>query len=324
MRQPNGCFEQTSSTNYPLAMAQQYFLRHQGIDPKMIAQANVLLGQGYQKLTGFECQAKGYEWFGGSAPGHEALTAYGLMEFHDMQAANLPVDAKMIDRTAVWLLDRRDNKGGFLRNQKSLDSFGGAPDLTTNAYIVWALQQAGQKNIDPEIAAVKEGAKTSEDSYVLALAANICAAAKDSDDAAGFMDRLAKKQNKDGIVEGGLTSITRSGGQGLAIETTSLSALAWLTEPRYAANIQSAVKFLAESCKGGRFGSTQSTVLALKAITAYDTANAHPKAPGDVTLLLDNKPVGDPVPFTADTKTPLKFPDLAVILHYHPLDTFCS
>src|SRR5262249_2535207 len=37
MKQPRGCFEQTSSTNYPLAMAQQYFIKHQGVDPKMIA-----------------------------------------------------------------------------------------------------------------------------------------------------------------------------------------------------------------------------------------------------------------------------------------------
>ena len=39
LREPRGCFEQTSSTNYPLAMAQAYFLTHQGVDPKLIAQA---------------------------------------------------------------------------------------------------------------------------------------------------------------------------------------------------------------------------------------------------------------------------------------------
>ena len=28
IREPSGCFEQTSSTTYPLVMAQQYFLSH--------------------------------------------------------------------------------------------------------------------------------------------------------------------------------------------------------------------------------------------------------------------------------------------------------
>lgn len=32
---------------------------------------------GYEKLVGFETSSMGYEWFG-KAPGHEALSAYGL------------------------------------------------------------------------------------------------------------------------------------------------------------------------------------------------------------------------------------------------------
>lgn len=32
---------------------------------------------GYKKLISFETGTKGYEWFG-KAPGHEALTSYGL------------------------------------------------------------------------------------------------------------------------------------------------------------------------------------------------------------------------------------------------------
>ena len=44
-----------------------------------------------------------------------------------------------------------------------------------------------------------------------------------------------------------------------------LAALAWLKNARYAGNVERAIKFLAETCKAGRFGSTQSTVLALRA-----------------------------------------------------------
>ncbi|HEY4330621.1 MAG TPA: alpha-2-macroglobulin family protein, partial [Phycisphaerae bacterium] len=322
MREPRGCFEQTSSSNYPLAMAQMYFTTHQGVDPKLIAQANELLIKGYQRLISFECQSKGYEWFGGSAPGHEALTAYGLMEFNDMQKAGLTiVDGQMVQRTRQWLLARQTApKDGFERNKKSLDTFGGAPELTTNAYIVWALQQAGEKDIDPEIAAVKEAVKNSDDSYVLALGANVAIGNKDAQTADMLMDKLAKKQDKTGAVLGGSSSITRSGGAGLNIETTSLATLAWVSDAKYAANAQSAIQFLADSCKTGRFGSTQSTIMALKAITAYDAANAKPKAPGEVALYVDDKLVGQPVPFTTETKSALKFADFSSILQPGPHD----
>jgi hypothetical protein len=155
IREPNGCFEQTSSTSYPMVMAQQYFLTHTGVDTAIVERAKGLLEVSYKKLTGFESRTKGYEWFGAD-PGHEALTAYGLMQFTDMaQVRN--VDKDMLDRTRAWLLSRRDGNGGFSRNAKALDSFGGAPADTTNAYIVWALIESGRKGLNEisrEIAAV--------------------------------------------------------------------------------------------------------------------------------------------------------------------------
>ena len=39
LQEPHGCFEQTSSTTYPLIMAQQYFLSHPGVDPTLIERA---------------------------------------------------------------------------------------------------------------------------------------------------------------------------------------------------------------------------------------------------------------------------------------------
>src|SRR5205807_8768105 len=94
LHEPYGCFEQTSSTSYPMVMAQQYFLTHTGIDPEIIEKAKGLLEVSYKKLTGFESPTKGYEWFGAD-PGHEALTAYGLMQFTDMSRVR-GVDKEML------------------------------------------------------------------------------------------------------------------------------------------------------------------------------------------------------------------------------------
>jgi hypothetical protein len=309
LREPYGCFEQTSSTSYPMVMAQQYFLTHTGIDSATIEKARGLLDVSYKKLTGFESRTKGYEWFGAD-PGHEALTAYGLMQFTDMAQVRT-VDKDMLDRTRTWLLSRRDGNGGFSRNPRALDSFGGAPADTTNAYIVWALIQSGEKGLNKEVASVKASANSTQDSYIVALAANVLHATGDQAGARQLMDKLAKSQDHDGHVKGAITSITRSGGDALSIETTALSVLAWLRDPSYSANVERGVKWIVESNKSGRFGSTQSTILALRSIVAYDAARARPKAPGRVTLSVDGKTIGTPVAFTAGTQGALVLPEFA-------------
>ena len=307
LREPYGCFEQTSSTSYPMVMAQQYFLTHTGVDPATIEKARNLLEVSYKKLIGFESRSKGYEWFGAD-PGHEALTAYGLLQFTDMSRVRA-VDKDMLDRTRAWLLSRREGNGGFNRNAKAIDSFGGAPVDTTNAYIVWALIESGEKGLDKEIAAVKASAVSTEDSYIVALGANILAATGDRAGARQLMDKLVKKQGTAGNVMGAVTSITRSGGDALAIETTALSVLAWMREPAYAAQVQKGLQWIVESNKSGRYGSTQSTVLALRSIVAYDNANARPKAPGRIILSVDGKTVGAPLAFTATNQGALVMPD---------------
>ncbi len=312
LREPHGCFEQTSSTNYPLVMAQQYFDTHTGVDPAKIAKARGLLKTGYNKLISFESQDNGYEWFGAN-PAHEALTAYGLMEFTDM-AKVMSVDNNMIDRTRQWLLDRRDGKGGFKRNERALDSFGRAPAPTTNAYIVWSLLESGQspQSLTAEIENVKTQAFENNDSYIDALAANILYISGDTDSAELLAKKLAKATSDTGAVEGAGTSITGSGGDALMIETTSLALLAWLrNDDRWAAQVETSIKWLFERSKSGRFGSTQSTVLALKAINTYDAARAVPKQPGTVQLYIDGRAFGEPVAFTEQSKGAIDLPDFS-------------
>src|SRR5262249_41642910 len=146
-------------------------------EPAIIEKTRSLLEVSYKRLTGFETRTKGYEWFGAD-PGHEALTAYGLMQFTDMAHVR-SVDMDMLDRTRAWLLSRRDGNGGFSRNPRALDSFGGAPADTTNAYVVWALIESGEKSLSKEVAAVKASASSTKDSYIIALAANILQATGD-------------------------------------------------------------------------------------------------------------------------------------------------
>jgi alpha-2-macroglobulin-like protein len=317
IQEPSGCFEQTSSTTYPMTMAQQYFQSHSGVNPKLVASAREKLDAGYKRLTGFECPEKGYEWFGEN-PGHEALTAFGLLHFTDMQQVR-EVDAAMLERTRAWLLRQRDGQGGFSRKRRALHTWLEDPD-TSNAYILWALmesagRQASQaEGLSKEVAALKQSAAKSRNSYVLALAANVMTLTGDRAEARKLMQRLAEKQTAQGTVAGGTQSIVGSQGDALAIETTALSVLAWLKEPAHAVNVERSMKFLADSCQGGRYGSTQSTVLALRAIVAYDKARASKRAAGSVRVYVDGQPVGSAVPFTATAQEALKLPDVSELL----------
>lgn len=313
MQEPSGCFEQTSSTSYPLTMAQQYFLTHTGIDPKTIERSRELLDKGYARLTSFECKDKGYEWFGQN-PGHEALSAFGLLHFIDMAQVR-QVDPAMIQATRQWILKQRDGQGGFKRERRALHTWIEDRDCS-NAYITWALLESGQdpKDLEKEIATVKDAAAKSANSYVIAIGANVAMLVGDKDAAKSLMDKLTKQQSKDGSVEGGTATIVGSGGEALKIETTSFAALAWLRNPAYTDAVEKSIQYLANACKAGRFGSTQSTVLALRTIVTYDKLRAHPKAPGSVQVVVDGKALGSPIDFDGATQGVIALPDIAEML----------
>ena len=311
IREPSGCFEQTSSTTYPLTMAQQYFMSHQGVDPDLVRRSKEKLQRGYERLTGFECKDGGYEWFGAS-PGHEALTAYGVLQFTDMTEVR-EIDQAMLKRTRAWLLEQRDGQGGFKRERRALHTWIADADCS-NAYITWALVEAGETGLKAEIASLREAAAASTNSYVWALAANALHAAGEQAAAVKLMKRMADRQVKDGSLDGATTSIVGSGGQALTIETTALAVLAWLREPTHAGEVENGIRFLTGACESGRYGSTQSTVLALRAIVAYDKARARPKAEGSVQAFVDGRPVGKPVGFDPSTQGAIELPDITKAL----------
>ncbi len=301
IREPCGCFEQTDSTVYPLVMAQQYFLSHQGVDPALIEKSGKILETGYDRLVGFESKSHGYESFGAD-PGHDALTAYGLMEFTDMSRVR-HVDADMLQRTREWLLAQRDGQGGYLRKTHTLHTWIADPECA-NTYNTWSLLQVGAKaELTKEVGWVRDSAEKSQNTYAVALAANVLALAGDQDGANHLLDKLAGKQQADGSLTGATTSVIGSGGEALQIETTALAVLAWLQNPRYAANVEKSIRYLAESCKSGRFGSTQSTVLALRAIVAYDKSRPSRRT-GKLQLTVDGEPVGKPVAFDQKRRAP--------------------
>ena len=290
LSEPYGCFEQASSSTYPNILILRY-LNEQGIKDKTITEkANKLIESGYKRLVAYETKEKGYEWFGGS-PAHEALTAYGLMEFKDMTSVYGQVSPDMMKRTGEWLLSRKDGKGGFKRSAQALDSFGGADADITNAYIVYALSEAGYHfEIQTEIEKAFAVTEASKDPYLIGLVVNTLFNIQDGR-AEKLLQQLLKLQQQDGHWQGTKHSITRSTGLGLNIETTSLAILALLKSKQVNHLVLTrAVSFMiASRSPNGGFSNTQSTIMALRALTAFAKFSKRTAESGKVMLFIDGK-----------------------------------
>lgn len=297
LREPYGCFEQTSCTAYPNAMVLDYMKSTDSKDDKALAYAGDLLNRGYKRLTTFETKNKGYEWFG-ATPAHEGLTAYGIMEFVDMKKAGAEVDQKMIDRTAEWIMNQKDGKGGFSREKHAYHDFGRISDEIMNGYIVYALAEAGYTDIKKEFETSFRNALGKKDPYLLAMMANAACRFNDDKKANEAMDALMNTQDKNGSFTGTTHSITYSQGQSLTIETTSIAILAMLKSNqsggKYVSGLTNAVKFLVGARSGsGVFSSTQGTILALKALTEYAKASKKTNEDGTIAIYIDGKKVAE-------------------------------
>jgi hypothetical protein len=206
------------------------------------------------------------------------------LQFHDM-AKVYSVDAGMVDRTKQWLLARRDGKGSFARNTRALDHFGGAPQQLTDAYVVYALLQAGTpaSELKTEIEALA-GRIATRDPYEMALIA--CAMhLAGRPEVTTARQRLAEMQGPDGSLHGTTSSITRSGGKDLIVETTGFAVLAWLHDRACESQVRRAIEFL-QTCRGGSgtFGATQATIVALRALTEYAAKNRAMREPGTMRV----------------------------------------
>lgn len=295
---PAGGFEPAASCALIEALTLQLLLARHPTEPRALQRAADAAALGHARLVAFERKEGGFEWFGGD-PGHPALTAWGLLVLAQLEQV-FPVDPALVIRTREWLLALRDGRGGFLAEP---------PSALHDAFIVRALGRAGVSDLAAEITAAEERALASDDAYHLALAAGAILEHGSPADAARVLARLADKQGLDGAVRGAATSITRSSGDNLVVETTSLAIVAWLRagEPGRAAL---AVRWLLDHGSGGRFGASHATALALQALVAFESTRSRPKQAGVVQVLIDGASCVT-APFSAGASSAIVMPSFA-------------
>jgi uncharacterized protein YfaS (alpha-2-macroglobulin family) len=291
-QQPYGCFEQTSSTTYPNVLALDYLRRTKKSVPAVEGKARQYIHLGYQRLLGFEIAGGGFDWFG-NPPANRVLTAYGLMEFQDMAAVH-DVDPNLIQRSRNWLMRQRSPDGSWTPERHKLHSgdptAGGDADLekyVTTAYIAWAVfkhshARSANEDLDPNAPATRTYLLARQpaeftDPYILALACNALRACNTQDqELRPYLEKLDSLKQTDpekklawwGQPQRARTMFYGEGNSG-AVETTATAVLALLDGQQHPASVRGGLSWLVQQRKNaGTFGSTQATVLALKALLA--------------------------------------------------------
>ena len=287
LREPHGCFEQVSSSNYPNIMAMQYMDQNNVLNKEIRKKANKYMNMAYRKLEAYEVPGGGFDWYG-HPPANEVLSAYGLLEFIDMKEVYKGVDEAMINRTARWLLSRRDGQG----NWKSSNSYRWQNEAVRNAYITYAVSEAGITNIPRELEKVKQEALQSKDWYRLSL---VTLAHLNIDEKEGneLLNSLLKEVKSTGLSNVNTqTTAMYSWGQSRSVESLSLVALAIMKAERYEEMglLTRIIQELFNYNRGyGRFGSTQATVQALKAVTQYSQFNKKTSKSGKLEIYVNNE-----------------------------------
>jgi len=305
LHMPHGCFEQTSSATYPNILALAYMDATDQARPAIELKAHQYINVGYQRLLSFEVDGGGFDWFG-EAPADVTLSAYGLMEFCDMERV-FDVDPKVIDRTGRWLLDQQKEDGSFSPSAHGVHSAlarGKDEILRTTAYVAWALAASANRSgagnnsplrarndrLDGALDFIADGATGTEDPYTLALCANALLAGKRSSEASDVLEWLHSfRQSAEGLVHwtSSAQGATFSRGAVLDMETTALAVLAYLQAGWAIDDAHRALAWLiTRKDQRGTWHSTQATVLALRALLlgAEQRVKASTRASVSVTV----------------------------------------
>lgn len=291
LRQPTGCFEQVSSSNYPNVLVLDLLRSRKKASPEIERRAKDLLKDGYRQLIQYECKNGGFGYWGGEQ-GNLFLTAYGIMEFTDM-GAFMQVDQEMIKRSVEWLL-----------NKSRSQAKSGYSDDIQAAYIAWAAASAGYGALfKTEIDTAFETARRSNDPYQAALVANALIAMNDARYAI-LLDFLSEKQQENGAWMGASKSVVGSMNQHLAIETTSLALLAFTQTSSPTGRMKKGFDFLLKTKTSYGYGNTQGTILTLKALVAYAKQMVIAGTKNTLIVKINDKTVAEQ-PFLSDQSAPV-------------------
>jgi len=275
LKLPTGCFEQTSSSLYPDILVLKYLRKNELSNPELEEKALSYINTGYQKLLTYEVQGKkgGYSLYGNS-PAEPVITAFGLMEMNELSDV-YQIDENVVENMKEYLFGVQKVNGSFDYKSTYIGGAATTDDIAMNAYIIWALSEVvpDDKRLEKSIEYLKNKMDEVSDGYTLALIANVFA----NTDNKNLANEIIKQINNDiqhdyrgTYINSKISDYYGTRGIYQNVQTTALMSIA-LTKLESNTNTNSEfIKYLiSQKDFRGSWGTTQGTILALKAINDY-------------------------------------------------------
>jgi uncharacterized protein YfaS (alpha-2-macroglobulin family) len=273
------------------------YVRETGqVSAETMMRAEHLVNMGYQKLLAFQRPKGGFDWWG-RGPSLTFLTAYAIQEFHDIAKVH-DIDPKIIEKARNFLFSVQEKDGSWIRAGATHGlRIQQLPPEALTAYIAWSILETGFRDarLDRALAWLEKRAKEpQDDNYILALMANaFLAKDKSSETGLAILKTLADRAREDGDTVfwpvKGQTMYYGSGSSG-NVETTGLVTYAMIQARRHPGISNKALAYLVKARRGnGAGGSTQATILALKAILKASSSGGEMKSNAEITVEVNGK-----------------------------------
>lgn len=275
LKMPTGCFEQTSSSLYPDILVLKYLRENDLNNSELEEKALEYISQGYQKLLTYEVKSQkgGYSLYG-NAPAEPVITAFGLMEFNELSEV-YSVEESVITDMVEYLFDVQNVNGTFNYNSTYIGGTASKDDLAMNAYITWALSEVAPEDerLEKSLNYLENKIDKISDNYTLALLANIFANAENkkiANEVLKMINQNIQTSENGAYITSGITDYYGTRGKYQTVQVTALTSIALTKLNSNTKNNSEFIKFLvSQKDARGSWGTTQGTILALKAINSY-------------------------------------------------------
>ncbi len=287
IQMPFGCGEQNMIVFAPDVFITEYLKASGQIKPEIMAKAEMLMITGYQRQLTYRHNDGSFSAFGESdEEGSLFLTAFVLKSF--AQAEDLIyIDSSILDEARDWIINHQNSDGsfdpvGFIHHQEIFGGVSGKDALT--AYVAIALMQAGERvSAGKAVSYLEDRLDEIDEAYTIAIVTYALELADSPRKAEAYEKMMdMAKEDENGLYWGddvmpepiepefGRPGPTQQA-QTASIEATGYATLA-LVEHGDVVNASRAAKWLVSKRNAfGGFGSTQDTVVALEALTAFGT-----------------------------------------------------
>lgn len=275
-KMPTGCFEQTSSALYPNILALKY-LENTGLTaPDIKKKALEYISEGYQRILTFETSEKGGYSLYGNDPAETVLTAFGLMELNDLKSV-YDIDEQVIENMTEYLFSEQNFDGTFYIGSTYIGSPSSTDNLAMNSYIIWALSEVCPEDsrLKNSIKYLEDNYANTDDNYTLALVANIFSNTKNKELKTvinKLMEAVVEDESGGAYIPSMIRDYWGTYGRYQNIQTTSLTSMALTKENNNISTNKALLQYIiANKDTNGTWSTTQSTILALKAINLVNS-----------------------------------------------------